>query len=677
MKKVFIIIVVVFLGLNLNLQAKNYYLSAGGDDTNKGTSKEKSWKTIEKLNTVKLKPGDSVLFNRGDIFLGEITIPTSGTDEKKIVFSSYGKGSKPIITGAITVTGWKAYKDDIHVAKVNDEILQLFADGKMQTSARYPNKGYLYVDKDIDPRNEFVDNDLNQENGYWNGATIRYRPCDWVIRYGVVELHEGKKIKIKEYPSDYGKTSDEITQGSGYFFDNKFEELDSVSEWYFNPINKELYYKPISDISKVKLEGVVYHDAFTLKQGVSYVEIVGLQIANFHNYGINARGENNNINVVDNDFKNINATAIHLSTYASNCLIENNNISDINGRGIIAVESEKVTITSNNLENIGLKYGYGISGLNGMTGIVLVNIEEEKDENSRNSNNNTISYNRIKNTGYSGIRVEGVKNQVKNNVVQNAMLVMNDGGGIYSWSKGGEYYTHDVTISGNIIENVYGSKEGLISTFHMQCIGIYLDNRTQHVTVENNIICNTLKGYFSNTYSKNNIFRNNIVYNTSTGLEIGDYMNPLVTLGHVVENNLFFLEAPDQHAVKLVSYSAPSTAPMATFKGNKYYSMHEPFMMSEVLEHDNKQSRATYIYEMDVWQNKLGHDKDGYAKLYNHPWKKEMKSPFSKSTIVYNDTKLPKIIDLKGKMYYDLEGNKLPNTFQLPPFESKIMLTNY
>ncbi|HZP00406.1 MAG TPA: hypothetical protein VFD30_08935, partial [Terriglobia bacterium] len=48
------------------LQATTYYVdSAAGNDANSGQSSSAPWKTLAKVNSVALNPGDSVLFKRG------------------------------------------------------------------------------------------------------------------------------------------------------------------------------------------------------------------------------------------------------------------------------------------------------------------------------------------------------------------------------------------------------------------------------------------------------------------------------------------------------------------------------------------------------------------------------------------------------------------------------------
>lgn len=75
-----------------------YYLdSINGNDNNSGISAQEAWATLGKVNSVKLKPGDKVLFKAGSRFKGQLKPLGSGSEDKPVVISSYGNGSKPLI----------------------------------------------------------------------------------------------------------------------------------------------------------------------------------------------------------------------------------------------------------------------------------------------------------------------------------------------------------------------------------------------------------------------------------------------------------------------------------------------------------------------------------------------------------------------------------------------------
>lgn len=74
-----------------------YYIdSVGGDDSNSGTSTDSAWKTVEKLKTLQLNAGDSVLFRRGGEYECSVTLTCSGTKENPIIISAYGNESDPL-----------------------------------------------------------------------------------------------------------------------------------------------------------------------------------------------------------------------------------------------------------------------------------------------------------------------------------------------------------------------------------------------------------------------------------------------------------------------------------------------------------------------------------------------------------------------------------------------------
>jgi hypothetical protein len=78
-----------------------YHVDAtAGDDGNDGLSPEKAWKTLRKVNAAPLRPGDVVLFRRGQSWRGQL-VPRSGRDEAPVTYGAYGKGEKPVLLGSV------------------------------------------------------------------------------------------------------------------------------------------------------------------------------------------------------------------------------------------------------------------------------------------------------------------------------------------------------------------------------------------------------------------------------------------------------------------------------------------------------------------------------------------------------------------------------------------------
>jgi len=73
--------------------------NAAGNDSNSGTSEATAWRTLGKVRNVTLAAGDRVLFKRGGVWPGPLTLSNAGTADKPITFSSYGSGALPVIQG--------------------------------------------------------------------------------------------------------------------------------------------------------------------------------------------------------------------------------------------------------------------------------------------------------------------------------------------------------------------------------------------------------------------------------------------------------------------------------------------------------------------------------------------------------------------------------------------------
>ena len=101
LKKVFCPAVILFtLIFSISVTAEDYYIdSVTGDDSNAGTSAEKPWASLDKINSTSFKPGDKILLKAGSEFEGQLKLTSSGDAKHPIVIDSYGKGDRPHIKG--------------------------------------------------------------------------------------------------------------------------------------------------------------------------------------------------------------------------------------------------------------------------------------------------------------------------------------------------------------------------------------------------------------------------------------------------------------------------------------------------------------------------------------------------------------------------------------------------
>jgi len=90
----------LLLAYPTTLKAADYYLDPiGGDDARSGTSPDRAWASLEKVNALTLGPGDGVRLRRWGRWQGSLSPRGSGTPESPIRVSAYGEGARPVIDG--------------------------------------------------------------------------------------------------------------------------------------------------------------------------------------------------------------------------------------------------------------------------------------------------------------------------------------------------------------------------------------------------------------------------------------------------------------------------------------------------------------------------------------------------------------------------------------------------
>lgn len=95
--------------------ASIFYVNADADDGGDGTTTATTgancaWNEISDI--AGLSAGDFVLFDRGDTWREQLTVPSSGTSGNSITLGAYGSGTDPIINGADLVGTWTEYTEN-------------------------------------------------------------------------------------------------------------------------------------------------------------------------------------------------------------------------------------------------------------------------------------------------------------------------------------------------------------------------------------------------------------------------------------------------------------------------------------------------------------------------------------------------------------------------------------
>lgn len=663
MKKVstFSLVLCVFFSMHLN--AINYYLSNQGNDKNKGTSPNSSWQTIERLNEASLQPGDSVLFHSDQTFIGSVQVNQSGKKEKPIVFSTYGKGDKAVISGAYQISNFKPESGNIFAAKTDETIKHLYQGTKIMTLARYPNHDVLTMEGGGEQH--LVEENKPFSDEILTGATARLRPINWVYDYRKIEKVEGNKLHFSTPMYRTANNQGVCRADWTYYLDSKKEFLDAHGEWIFDTsTNQVMLYSNEPLQEEPALYASFVNNGFVLNEDVSDIVIKGLQISHYSLDGILLEGNHKNIKVTNCSFKAIYRNGLNCEKHGEGLIIQNNLFTDVYGRGISLLESWDSKITHNKLHRIGMKPAYGIDGLNGAIGILISNRERVSGDEQIISNNTLVGHNYIDSTGYIGIRIDGSYNTCEYNSVNNTMLTLNDGAGIYCWARDSSF-THHTVIQNNVIQNVVGNTFGTTSD-HKMNNGIYLDNYAHHITVKNNYISGAGGGIHTNAGSYNNTITGNTLFGNGKGLSFAQWGNGRFETeceNNICTNNIVFNTLNMHPTLKLLHTYEPEFNP-GIIDSNIYASPNEMYHIYYTTMEDGCKNIRQYTLE--AWQNKTKYDANSTFIYIPSD---------TKYKYFVNDGEAEKSIDLESnREYTTLEGEKVSGNLRLKPYTAQILL---
>ncbi len=587
MKVIRFILVINILSIiqAFNVSGKNYYISNSGNDNNSGTSPFSPWKSIDKINSniSNISGGDSILFDRGGIFFGQLNISKSGSAGSSIIIGAYGEGARPILSGAILLSNWSVNSGKIYSTDIQSTVKNIFVDDKEMTLARYPNNGWLFTTSG-NGNNGFYDGQLFQADNYWNGANVRIRSINWAYEYRKVSSYQNKTVIFDK------SLSYSLTANLGFYFDNVLSELDSASEWFFDDSAKRIYFYPPSDKNPNELNvyGSIYDYGIKTDWTISYLLIRDISFKMYAIAGAWFGSTCSGISIINCVFDNC-TTGIEIDgNPATNILIDQNIITNSNARAIYGYSLQSSVISNNTIKESGLIPGYGTDGVNGALGICIAGFPED----------NSVYKNIVDSTGYIGIRCDGQNNTVKNNIVKNSMLTLSDGGAIYCWGNS----TLNSSIVANYIENVQGNSESCpdLATLAM---GIYLDDYSSYISILNNTVVNANgNGIFIHN-SNNNIITGNITFNSAKG---GISYAEDITGGNknnLMTYNIFYSLKEDQIPLSLSASNGISV--WGTFQNNYYCNPYN----SNVVKYQDP-SYATHYFGLHNWKIFSGQDQD-------------------------------------------------------------------
>ncbi len=532
-------------------------VSPDGDDANDG-SLENPIKTFEKAKElVKSIASDetvTVWFREGT-YLIENTVAFTAEDKGNVLYRSY-PGEEVVFSGAkeisgswseTTINGVNAFVTDMPVESDADYFRSLFKGNVRLSRSCYPKEGVLKVA--AEPK------DSEKTLGDWAPDFFVFSPVVYAHPSDMLDFSNVKDIDVKlmhfwcedlmpVYSIDK-ETGRIVTRKStamktrvddNYILENVKEALSLPGEWYLDRTEDKLYYIPEEGDT---VENTVLYAGLTEQlltfdgaknisfQGISFEKtdwdhIDGKHTGNLLDpsgeyYGIIEYGTehpqaafevpsaiyvqaSSNIDFTDCRFENISYSAVKFDKAATDCDITSSLFNEIGGNAVFIHGDDVVPATTQriNVTDCHIKY-YGRI-FNNAIGILLTHAYDCD-----------LSNNEIHDGWYTGVSVgwrwgyaehPTDKIRICDNLIYNiGNAWLSDMGGIYTLG-----VQPGTVISGNEIYNV-GCDEG---AYGYGGWGIYLDEGSSFMTVENNLVYDCSSQTFHQHYGQDNMVRNNI-----------------------------------------------------------------------------------------------------------------------------------------------------------------------
>jgi Ricin-type beta-trefoil lectin domain. len=657
-------VILFFLMISLSLMgmATTYYVSNTGIDSNSGLSTTSPWQTLAKVNAFTFSAGDQILFQRGCTFYGSLTVKQSGTSGNPITFGAYGTGANPVISGFTTVTSWTNLGNNIWESTNTVSALlgcnMVTINGVNTPMGRYPkvtdsNKGY-YTYQSHSGQTSITSSSLTGTPN-WTGAEVVIRNQAFHLKRSVVTSQSGATI-------NFGDIGEGFTDGNGFFFQNDIRCCTQQNEWVFNPATDKIRMYSTSLPANVKVASV--ENLITVN--ANYLVFTNLTFTGANGcafYCWDHTPRYNHVTITNCNFSLIGVSAIY--TLINNLLVLNNTITDCNITAIETSFGSHVEITGNSVKNIGLFHGMRNNKVYTMCNGAV---------DCGNVTGFTVKNNNIQNIGFNGISFWASDTVlVQNNFVDTFCSVLDDGGGIYTYSAAGSI-CHAVKIKGNICINGIAAVEG--STFVHNAHGIYLDQGSANIELSYNSLANTTGSGIHWTSAGNNNAHHNTVFNASENQFSSSYYGgtaPIPT-GDIIKNNILVSKVNNSSSMdyqKCLYYyfagtNSTSLILAAAALDSNYYA--RPIADDKVF-FVAQSVWANSFKTLADWQTFSGQD------IHSHKSAQTVTS-VNDLQFVYNETNAVKTVALSQPMV-DVKGTKYAGSVSLQPFTSLILMKNY